>query len=270
MTQDDTFDLSPEEEFDSFDPLADFDPADDDYDAPLESGVVRVDPQEFPTMEALAQTTEELACQPAPVRIATLLDNMQPSRKLLISVMGKCLEPCPNTEVLAFIADYQRNAKSIFTPDIIMAHLHRAGAVERLCEDGSSYEDLSLEPASVVVDGVEYLEPVEPPEIFWRTTPDGAEVVEGDRPAERLFGLLDTEPQYRAIYRTVLEQAAAAEGATEKQISALVNGDPVLEKPRMYAPRFISKLFECDALTWEDKRWHITELGRQALANLSD
>ncbi len=270
MAQEDIFDLSPDEGYDSFNPLADFNPDEQDFDAPLESGIIRADPREFPTMEALAQTSEELAAQPARVRIATLLDNMKPSRRLLISVMARCEEPVSNSEAIRYIGEFQENEKSIFSPDTILHHLHRAGALERLTEDGAFYEDLDLEPETVVVDGVAYLEPKTPPEIFWHTTAEGSEVVEGNRPAERLEALFENEPAYHHIYRIVLEHAKSDAGALEKTLAPLVNDDPALQKPRMYVPRFIDRLAENDAIAWRVGAWRITELGERALAELEE
>ncbi len=269
MAQESIFDLSPEEGYDSFNPLADFNPDDQDFDAPLESGVIRADPREFPTMEALAQTSEELATQPARVRIATLLDNMKPSRRLLISVMAHCEDPVSNTDAIRFIQEFQENEKSIFSADTILHHLHRSGALERLTEDGAFYEDLNLEPETVIVDGVAYLEPSTPPEIFWHTTAEGSEVVEADKPAERLTALFAAEPSYRHIYRVVLEHAQSEEGALEKTLGPLVNGDPALQNPRMYVPRFIDRLAENGAIAWSDSAWRITDLGEKALCNLA-
>lgn len=270
MTTGDFFDLSLEEDYGTFDPLADFGPSEDDLDAPIESGVIRAEPKEFPTAEALAQASESLASQPAAVRIATLLDNMQPSRKLLFALMERCATPQANGEITAFITELQRNSKSVFTPDLVLHHLHRAGALERLCEDGSSYEDLDLEPKVIVENGIEYLEPVAPPEIYWHTTADGAAALAGNRPADRLAWQLESEPQYRHLFRAVLEAAAGEDGTSEKEIAALIGGDPVLEKPRMYPQRFIGKLNECDAVKWEAKRWRITDLGRAALAEMNN
>lgn len=269
MTTDDFFDLSLEEDYGTFDPLADFGPSEDDLDAPIESGVIRAEPKEFPSAEALAQTSESLAAQPAAMRIATLLDNMQPSRKLLFALMDRCTAPQANEDVTAFIAEFQRHAKSVFTPDLILHHLHRAGALERLCEDGSSYESLNLEPSVVVEDGVEYLAPVAPPEIYWHTTADGQAALAGNRPADRLAWQLESEPQYRHLFRAVLEAAAAEDGTSEKEVAALIGDDPALEKPRMYPQRFIGKLNECDAVKWEGKRWRITDLGRAVLAEMN-
>lgn len=265
MTQNDFFDLSLEEDPDSFDPLSGFDSDEDDFDAPLESGIIRVDPKEFPTMEALAETSRELEQQPASVRIATLFDNMQPSRLLLLSIMSSCQTPCSNTDLVAQIARYQENERSIFSPDTILHHLHRAGALERQTEDGERYEDLDLEPKAVLIDGVEYLEPVEAPEIFWYTTSEGAEVLAANKPAERLRSLIESEPQYWHIYEAVLRAAAGDSGATQKALSPKIDSDPALQKPRMYVPRFLDKLANAEALIWENGAWRITALGKEAL-----
>ena len=270
MTQEDIFDLSPDENFNSFNPPADFNPNDQDLDAPLESGVIRTDPREFPTMEALARTSEELAAQPARVRIATLLDNMKPSRRLLISVMARCEDPASNCEIIRYISEFQINEKSVFSPDTILHHLHRSGALERLTEDGSPYDDLDFEPETVIVDGVTYLEPKTPPEIFWHTTDEGSEIVKGDCPAKRLEALFENEIPYHHIYRIILEHAKSSTGALEKTLAPLVNNDPALQKPRMYAPRFIERLAENNAVIWHNGAWRITELGEKALSKLSE
>ena len=81
--------------------------------------------------------------------------------------------------------------------------------------------------------------------------------------------LIDSEPQYRTIFTTVLEYAARPEGTSEKELGNLLNNEPVLQKPRMYAQRFIGKLNEHEALVWQDKRWRITDLGREALTRLT-
>ena len=44
-----------------------------------------------------------------------------------------------------------------------------------------------------------------------------------------------------------------------------MDDDPLVQKPRLYAPHFIDKLEKCDALEWADT-WTTTEIGREGLA----
>lgn len=105
MTQDDFFDLSLEEDFDSLNPLADFNPdEDDDFDSPIESGVIRTDPREFPTMEELAQRSSDYQQLPAAQRADTLFDNMKSFRKVLMAVLTACMESQPNEDLLQLVA----------------------------------------------------------------------------------------------------------------------------------------------------------------------
>lgn len=42
-----------------------------------------------------------------------------------------------------------------------------------------------------------------------------------------------------------------------------------MQKPRLYAPHFVDKLEQCDALEWR-KAWFTTETGKQGLEMLAD
>ena len=53
------------------------------------------------------------------------------------------------------------------------------------------------------------------------------------------------------------------------RMDAAIKDDPLLEKPRYYATRFVSNLEAVDALSWEPG-WHITEAGRKGLALLEE
>ena len=49
----------------------------------------------------------------------------------------------------------------------------------------------------------------------------------------------------------------------------IVDNDPLVQKPRLYAPHFVDKLEKCDALEWR-KAWFTTEIGKQGLEMLAD
>ena len=60
-----------------------------------------------------------------------------------------------------------------------------------------------------------------------------------------------------------------ASGATTPTINGVVDNDPLVQKPRLYAPHFVDKLEKCDALEWR-KAWFTTEIGKQGLEMLAD
>ncbi|ACV23291.1 Uncharacterised protein [Slackia heliotrinireducens] len=268
MTQDDFFDLTPVEDFDSYDPLADTEDEEFDLEAPAESGMFLVEPGEFPTVDELASQAEALQQAPAAQRIATLFDHMERSRKILLGILEMCDgQVQPNELVISRIEKLKANNKSVYTPDNMCMMLVRAGALRRVTQDGTDYEDIedTLEPKRVVIDGVEYLEPVQAPQICWLTTPEGSQVVAADQPRARLRELLENEPQYRHVFRTVLEMCAPDGGTTQKALSAALDNDPALMHPRMYAMRFAERLAQNDALEWRDNAWRITDIGSEGL-----
>jgi hypothetical protein len=267
MAQDeDFFDLSLEEDVDSFDPLAEDGHEVEPEDAPAESGVVTADPREFPTNEQLAKDAEAQAQLPPEQRIATLFDHMQPYRQLLLDILRKAQQPVPNAEMKDAIAEWQQDDAGVYSPDNLCMMLVRAGALRRVTPDGEDYEELerTAEPEHVVVDGVEYLKPAVLPQICWLATPEGNAAVAGDVPEDRMRNLLESEPQYAHIYRIVLDEAGHDEGTSEKTLSKLIDHDPAVQKPRMYAMRFAGKLADAEAIVWRDGAWHITEVGKDA------
>ena len=133
------------------------------------------------------------------------------------------------------------------------------------------YNDLKNGDAdfTVVVDGVEYLEAAEPVEVFWRITEPGQAKLDSDKPTERLRALLEEDAAYAVIYKRILALCAAENGAATPVINGKVDNDPLVQKPRLYAPHFVDKLEQCDALEWR-KAWFTTETGKQGLEMLAD
>ena len=121
----------------------------------------------------------------------------------------------------------------------------------------------------MVVDGVEYLEAAEPVEVFWRITEPGQAKLDSDKPTERLRSLLEEDAAYAVIYKRILTLCAAENGAATPVINGKVDNDPLVQKPRLYAPHFVDKLEQCDALEWR-KAWFTTETGKQGLEMLAD
>ena len=265
--KDPMFDLELEAAFDDeFDPLAgeDFD-VDDEVDFPVDqpggagedaSTHVRPQPDHDP--------------RPAAQRIAELFDEMPNRRKTLMAILEHCAQARPVREVVDFIGELKKVDTSVFSANDFTKLLQRAGALERVGEDGLPYVEVELEPKVVVVDGVEYLEPQTPPPAFWRTSEDGAAYVRADDPDARLQGLFEEEANYLSIFKRILEMCSAEGGADAKSIAKEIDDDPLLVSPRYYSSRFVEKLKLNDALVWEGKHWVTTDLGLEALDQLAD
>ena len=97
----------------------------------------------------------------------------------------------------------------------------------------------------------------------------GRAALEADKPLERLRALLDEDAAYAPIYQRILRLCAADGGTTTPTINNAVDHDPLVQKPRFYAPHFVDRLEKCDALAWR-KAWCITDIGRAGLDMLAD
>lgn len=270
MTHDSTkFNLSLEPDFDEFDPLEDLE--EDAEEGQADEFVATVSPAEGALARDVAEAPAAAAVdeRPAEERIAELLAAMAPRRKVLLGILAFCEEPQPVADVNAHVDELQENNFSVYTAANLCTLLERAGALARVTPDGEPAEDIEAEPEVVVVDGVEYLEAREPVQICWVVTEAGRDALEADKPLDRLRTLLEDDAAYQAIYKRILTLCTAEGGAKTPDINAAVDHDPLVQKPRFYAPHFIDKLEKCDALTWK-KAWMTTEIGQAGLKMLAD
>lgn len=267
MSQGSTFDLSFDSEFEEFDPLEDTGADDDEAEgqgdefAATLSAATDAPADEAPIVPADTRTASE--------RTADLLKSMAPRRKVLLGILAFCTEPQPVASVNERVDALQEDNFSVYTAANLCTLLEKAGAIERVTPDGAPAEDIESEPKVVVVDGVEYLEAAEPVQICWVTTEAGQEALDADKPLERLRDLLDSDAAYAVIYKRILTLCAAEEGATTPAINDAVDNDPLVQKPRFYAPHFVDRLEKCDALEWR-KAWYTTEIGQAGLEMLAD
>ena len=54
------------------------------------------------------------------------------------------------------------------------------------------------------------------------------------------------------------------------QLSAAIDDDPLIQKPRYFSQHFLKNLERHEAVAWQDNRWHTTQLGCQLLEDLAD
>lgn len=268
MTHNDSqFDFSLASDVDAFDPLAVANEDDDDEDYDEEPGALRVQDIE-------AEVEKPRVIVPADKRTpfertSDLIKQMPSQRKVLLGILAFCTEKQPADAVNARIADLQENNRSVFTANSLCSHLEKAGALELIGETGEPYEETEVEPKLVEIDGVEYYETQEAPTAYWHTTETGQEVLAADRPLERLEELFAKNKEYLSLYQRVLLACCEEGGASTASLSACIDNDPLVQKPRRYAPYFIDGLEKCDAVEWK-KSWCITEVGREALSRLAE
>ncbi len=98
----------------------------------------------------------------------------------------------------------------------------------------------------------------------YRATEDGLAAVEAENPAARFASFMEENALYAPIFRTVLENCDREEGATKKQIDALVDHDPLCREPRRFSGYFVDKLEDADAIVFEGV-WRTTDVGRAML-----
>ena len=208
MTHDSTNQhLSLEPDYDGFDPLEDFEDDATEVEGRADEFVATVSAAEDALAhDAMAPATPAICEKPAEERIADLLEAMAPRRTVLLGILAACAEPQPASAVNARVDELQENNFSVYSAANLCSLLEKAGAIERVTAKGEPAEDIEIEPQTVVVDGVEYLEAREPVEIYWHITEPGRAALEADKPLERLRALLDEDAAYAPIYQRILSR----------------------------------------------------------------
>ena len=193
MTEESQDKIIIEAEYDEFDPLEDTG-SDQDFEEtedPEDYAISNLGVQDFDKEVEVVETAKPL--KPAPERIADLFSAMAPRRKTLLGILEFCVEPMPVEDVNAYIDQLQIHNASVYSPAALCDLLKEAGALQLVTADNEPVDSLDSEPVEVEVDGVEYLEPGEPLELYWSTTPEGKDALEQDNPLERTRALLEED-----------------------------------------------------------------------------
>ena len=219
---------------------------------------------------ALLHEAPDVGGKVAEERIVSLYERLRGSRRFLDGILEFCRDARTEEEVGEEVGRLKKLEFCIYTADVLCAHLVDAGALERIEPAG---EDVCV----VEVDGVQYLEPAgncmgeqegadaaaaEP--IRLKTTDAGLSALARERDLGRFQAVLAEDTGYENIYRMLLDCCANEGGATAKELGDVVDGQPEVQEPRLYASYFYEKLAECDLIVWAGKAWAITELGRRA------
>ncbi|MDR1083022.1 MAG: hypothetical protein LBL27_04035 [Coriobacteriales bacterium] len=211
--------------------------------------------------------TDDMPVQAPSEKIKDLLDNMIPLKRNFLSILEFCKEPKNYGQLDEFVAEMQSNRRTVYTAANYCQMLVAAEALLKITEDGTPFDEVSIEPVEVKRDGQVFVEPGTPPPAFWRTTEAGCRAIEDDKPIEALRNIFEKEIRYLGVFQQILELCDQEGGISIAEIKQVVNQDPVLEYPAKTAQFFMDYLDRNGALLW-DKNWKITALGREALAFL--
>ena len=215
-------------------------------------------------------TTHHDDDRPAEVRIAELFERMQPHKQVLRAILERCSKaPYAFESLRGEIETLSKRHRSVYSPEGFCDLLERAGALQKVTPEGEPFPTEDPEPRVVVEDGVEYLEPVEMPELYYIATEAGEGSLEADKPVSKIEALFERESRYLPVYKRVLQMCAEEGGATMPAMDSAISNDPLVQDPRYYATRFVSNLESADAVIW-DSGWHTTEAGFAGLEMLDD
>lgn len=215
-------------------------------------------------------TTHHDDDRPAGVRIPELFERMQPHRQILRAILERCdAMPRPFSEVCEMIGDLSKDHRSVYSPEGFCDLLEKAGALQRVTAEGEPFPGENPEPRVVVEDGVEYLEPVELPELYYVTTDDARRAMAGDSALSKIEELFERDGGYLPVYKRILLMCAEDGGAATADLDSAIVDDPLVQSPRCYASRFVTFLESVGAVFWKST-WHITEAGLEGLEMLRD
>jgi hypothetical protein len=155
-------------------------------------------------------------------------------------ILKFCETPRSSAEVEEEIRSFPEMKTAMHSSTILMGWLEEVGGVERVVlEEGEEEEER------------------------WQTTEAGRKVAEMEAPAKRLLELISKESVYSEAYMQVLSFCQTPR--TRAEIEELLQGNPVMEKPKVYPTFFIQGLEEAGGLEWADKHWRTTEAGKSVL-----
>jgi len=170
-------------------------------------------------------------------KILDLISSEPAYRLVLYKILKFCETPRSAAEVEEEILSFPEMKTAIYSPIILLGWLEGVGGVERVT--------------------------VGEKEDRWQTTEAGKKVAAIEAPAKRLLELLAKEPVYHDIYMQVLRFCQTPRARTE--IESLLEGNPVMEKPKVYPTFFIQGLEEAGGLEWVERHWQTAEVGKGVL-----
>lgn len=250
-----------------FDPLADdFEPAQDGVD-PDEDGIVDLPVMaEMPEEVKVKSVFDKNRFASAQDAIEELLHRNPGRKPVFLQIIEFCCDEHTSEEVAQLVEQAQAENRSVYTPQSLCTILERAGALVSRTEEPEEQGEGDLAVEQDCDGEAEAHMPAAHPTTYWTSTDEGLTVLAAHREGSALEELLasDTESVYLPVYERVLA-FCAQEPRTKPQIDAIVDDDPLVQKPRRYSNHFIELLENREALSWHDGGWNATDLGRRYL-----
>ena len=265
MAEDETFEFEtgPEQ---GYDPLADFDGADDEEEGDPsdgQSGPIKTAPRP----NQFVRPDDD---RPASERIQELFDRLKPRKRVLMGILRFLDEPKRADVLQEKVNELQEYDFSVYDGYSYSKLLYRAGAIDKVDENGEPFpEDYEQAPDIIEVEGVRYYRPTEGVMVYWITTQDAWDFLAKDDPEARMEELLHDQIIYAPIYQRILEACASPEGASAQFLADLVDSNPLLLKPRRWSSFFTKRLEDCESINWRGA-WKITGIGRKAQGILAE
>ena len=228
------------------------------------------DAERVPKIEhAVKQDTPEYAARPAIERTRELFGYMYPHRLVLFQTLEAASDIISNDEIEKRINEIRSNKFSVYSPTNLCTMLEVAGALERVNAEGEPYEVKEAKPDIVVEDGEEYYVPTNPEPIYWRVSEAGQQMLDERDPDTKLAEQLAGDEKYLGIYKRVMRMANTDEGTTMQELSAAVDGDPLISKPNRihFVQHYVETLERCEAITWNGSKWKLTDFGKKYFEN---
>lgn len=252
-----------------------FDDFADDYD-PLFDDETEVDEEDEPTVQAgpetgttakmmFSRTPDNL---PAEERIARLFESLATRRRVLLAILQYLDEPKRSDVLDRKVEELQEYDHAVYTGYDYALLLEEAGAIRKVSEDGSDFDEEAEQlPDVVEIDGARFYKPTDGKQVFWIVTEEGQAYLDADDPFGRLKELLAKDVKYHGIYRDVLEACQREGGTTIGRLNDIVEANPLSKNPRRHCSYFAKCLEDCGALRWAGS-WQTTEIGDRCLETL--
>lgn len=191
------------------------------------------------------------------------------NQRVLLAAMEACREPRTPDELDELMGALLSKNRSVFGPVELRALLEKYGALVYQKSNEEVAADQARErgeETDLATDADGNLVVATPAPGRWVLTEEGRAFVDSDPQGSYALELLEREGYYAPVYLRLLE-FVAEEPRGKPQIDHVIDADPLLQEPRMFAGHFVGELEKAGALEWDDA-WAITEVGEALLRDL--
>jgi len=184
----------------------------------------------------MSETTEPQDFETATAKVLQRITSEPAYRAALYKILDFCRTERSTAAIKEEVHSYPEMRLALQSPQVLLSWLVQAGGIELIEDEKGS-------------------------QVFV-TTQAGRNVVRLESPIRRIGHLLAQDLDYRDIYLQVLQSCLAPK--TKGEIEAMLDGNPVLENPKVYPSFVIGKLEEAGGLEWDGK-WRTTQRGKEFL-----